>query len=170
VRETGLAGDEQALLWARAERANLLACLDYATGTGEHARIIALTAGLAGLLRHDGPWAEAITRHATAQHLGGRPGQAAGVTNLGIARRLTDDYPGAARDLEEALRISRDLGDRDGEAEALNEAGALHRACGDLRQAGSCHQQAARRTGLWSPGDDGLEAVTDRGPNVNANR
>lgn len=25
---------------------------------------------------------------------------------------------------------------------ALNQAGVLHRVCGDLRQAGSCHQQA----------------------------
>ena len=36
---------EQALAWARAERANLLACLDHATATGQHARVIALTAG-----------------------------------------------------------------------------------------------------------------------------
>ena len=58
-----LADREQALAWARAERASLLACLDQATGTGQHARVVALTAGLAGLLRRDGPWAEAITRH-----------------------------------------------------------------------------------------------------------
>ena len=45
-----LADREQALAWARAERASLLACLDHATGTGQHARVIALTAGLAGLL------------------------------------------------------------------------------------------------------------------------
>ena len=44
-----LAGQEQALAWARAERASLQACLDYATGTGQHSRVIALTAGLAGL-------------------------------------------------------------------------------------------------------------------------
>jgi tetratricopeptide (TPR) repeat protein len=50
--------------------------------------------------------------------------------------------PGAARDLEEALAIYRDIGERGGEVYALNEAGTLRRACGDLRQAGSCHQQA----------------------------
>ena len=76
-----LASPEQALGWARAERASLLACLDHATGTGQHARVIALTAGLAGLLRRDGPWAEAITRHTAAvqaaRHLGDRLGQAA---------------------------------------------------------------------------------------------
>ncbi len=126
---------EQALAWARAERANLLACLDHVTGTGQHARIIALTAGLAGLLLHDGPWAEAITRHDTAlrsaQHLGDRPGQAAGFNNRGIVRERTGDYPGAARDLEEALGICRDLGDRRGQANALTFLGDVRRVTGD---------------------------------------
>ena len=40
-----LVGREQALEWARAERAALLACLAHATETGQHARVIALTAG-----------------------------------------------------------------------------------------------------------------------------
>jgi hypothetical protein len=57
-------------------------------------------------------------------------------------RRLTGDYPAAAQVLEQALGISRDIGDRDGEAEALNETGALHRVSGDLAQAEGCHRQA----------------------------
>ena len=130
-----LAGREQALAWARAERANLIACLDHATGTGQHARIIALTAGLAGLLRHDGPWAEAIIRHAAAvqaaRHLGDRPGQANALNDAGIVRKLTGDYPGAARDLEEALGICRDLGDRLGQVNALNNLGDVRRLTGD---------------------------------------
>ena len=73
-----LAGREQALAWARAERTSLLACLDQATAAGQHARVIALTAALEGLLRHDGPWDEAITRHVTAvqaaRQLGDPPG------------------------------------------------------------------------------------------------
>ena len=131
-----LAGREQALAWARAERASLLACLDQATAAGQHARVIALTAGLAGLLRHDGPWAEAITRHATAvraaRHLGDRPGQANALTSLGDVRRLTGDYPGAARDLEEALGIHRDLGDRLGQANALTDLGGVRVMTGDF--------------------------------------
>src|SRR6202034_1260731 len=39
-----LAGRQQALTWARAERATLLACLDHATAAGQRARVIALTA------------------------------------------------------------------------------------------------------------------------------
>ena len=130
-----LVGREQALAWARVERANLLGCLDHATRTGQHARITALTAGLAGLLRHDGPWSEAITRHGTAlraaQHLGERPAQATALTNLGIARRLTGDYPGSARDAKEALGIYRDLGDRLGQATALINLGIVRRLAGD---------------------------------------
>ena len=58
---------------------------------------------------------------------------------------MTDDYPAAAQALTEALGIYRDLGDlgdRGGEAEALNEAGALHRARGLLSQAAAHYQQA----------------------------
>ena len=36
----------------------------------------------------------------------------------------------------------RDLGDRLGQAKALNETGTLHRVSGDLAQADGCHQQA----------------------------
>jgi tetratricopeptide (TPR) repeat protein len=140
-----LAGREQALAWARAERVSLLACLDHATGTGQHARIIALTAGLAALLSQDGPWAEAITRHATAlrsaQYLGDRPGQANTLTSLGSVRRLTGDFPGAARDLEEALAIYRDLGDRLGQANALTSLGDV-RANGDYPGAVRALQEA----------------------------
>jgi class 3 adenylate cyclase/tetratricopeptide (TPR) repeat protein len=135
-----MVGQEQALAWARGERANLLGCLDHATGTGQYARIVALTAGLASLLRYDGPWAEAIARHSTAvcaaQQLGDRLGQANALTDLAEARWLARDHPGAARDLEEALGIYRDLGDRLGQANALSE-------CGRLRLAGD-HPGAAR--------------------------
>jgi tetratricopeptide (TPR) repeat protein len=130
-----MADREKALAWARAERANLIACLDQATETGQHARIIALTAGLVALLGHDGPWAEALTRYAialgAAQRLGDRPGQAGALTSLGSVRRLAGDYPAAARDLEEALGIYRDLGDRLSQASALSNLGYVRRMTGD---------------------------------------
>ncbi len=87
-----------ALSWARAERANLLACLDHATRAGQHARVVALTAAMAALLRQYGPWTDAITRHNTAvqaaRHLGDRLGQASALYDLGAVRRLTGDYRG----------------------------------------------------------------------------
>jgi tetratricopeptide (TPR) repeat protein/transcriptional regulator with XRE-family HTH domain len=130
-----LAGREQALAWTRAERTSVLACLDQVTAAGQHARVIALTAGLAALLRHDGPWDEAITRHAAAvqaaRQLADQPGQALALTNLGDVRRLAGDYPGAARDLQEALGICRDLGDRRGQALALTRLGHTRLMTGD---------------------------------------
>ena len=102
-----LADRDQALAWARAERASLLACLDHATGTGQHARVIALTARLAGLMRLDGPWADAITRHTAAVQAawsaGDRLSEANALGDLGETRNLAADYPAAAQALEQAL-------------------------------------------------------------------
>ena len=141
-----LAGREQALAWVRAERTSLLACLDHAAAAGQHARVIALTASMAALLSYDGPWDEAITRHATAvqaaRQVGDRPGQAHALTDLGDVRRLTGDYPGAVRDLQEALGISRDLGDRPGQAVALTHLGHTRQQTGDYPAAARDLQEA----------------------------
>ena len=141
-----LAGRDEALAWARAERASLLACLDHVTGTGQHARVIALTAGLADLLRRDGPWAEALVRHATAvrsaRHLGDRPGQASALTDLGVVRGRIGDYPDAAQDLEEALGIFRDLGDRLGQAGALSGLSDVRRLTGNYPAAAQDLEEA----------------------------
>jgi tetratricopeptide (TPR) repeat protein len=163
-----LADPDQALAWARAERANLLACLDEATGTGQHARIIALTAGLAGLLRQDGPWAEALARHTTAvraaRHLGDQSGQADALNSLGIMRRMTGDFPGAARDLEEALGIYRDLGDPRGHADALTSLGDVRRLTGDYPAAARDLEEALgiyRDLGDSSAQADALTSLGD---------
>jgi tetratricopeptide (TPR) repeat protein/transcriptional regulator with XRE-family HTH domain len=143
-----LADDQQALAWLRAERASLLACLDHATRTrtSQDARVIALTAGIAALLRRDGPWTEAITRHtaaiSAARHLGDRLGQANALNDLGDVRRLTGDYPAAAQALEQALSIYRDLGDRLGQANALSNLGYLRRMTDDLPGATEALEQA----------------------------
>ncbi|HET7014308.1 MAG TPA: tetratricopeptide repeat protein [Streptosporangiaceae bacterium] len=142
----GLPDRERALAWARAERGNLLACLDHATGAGQHARVVALTAAVTTLLRNDGHWVDAITRHATAaqaaRRLGDRYGEADAQTDLGSARRLTCDYPGAAEAAQEALGIYRDLGDRQGEGNALTELGTVRRLTGDYPGAAEAAQEA----------------------------
>ena len=122
-----LPGATQALSWARAERASLLACLDYATRTDSHARVVALTAGVAALLRQDGPWADAIGRHTAAvqaaRHLGDRLSEASALNDLGFVRSRAGDYAAAVPDLQAALDIYRDLGDRLGQANALTGLG-----------------------------------------------
>jgi tetratricopeptide (TPR) repeat protein/transcriptional regulator with XRE-family HTH domain len=141
-----LAGREQALAWARAERASLLACLDHATATGQHARVTALTVGLAGVLGHDGPWAEAIIRHTAAaqaaRQLGDWLGQANALTDLGAVQSATGDFPAAAQALEQALDIYRDLGDRLGQANALTDLGEVRLQTGDYPAAAQALEQA----------------------------
>jgi tetratricopeptide (TPR) repeat protein len=141
-----LTGADQALAWARAERPNLLACLDHATDTGQHARVVALTAAMAALLRQDGPWADALTRHATAveaaRQIGDRLGQANALLCLGAVRQLTGDYPGAAEALAQALGISRDLGDRLGQASALLNLGIVRWLTADYPSAASALAEA----------------------------
>jgi tetratricopeptide (TPR) repeat protein len=125
----------KALAWVRAERGNVLASLAFATSTGRHARVVALTAGMAALLRLDGPWTEAIRLHGiaveSAQHLHDRLGQAIALSNLGAVLRLTGDHPAAIRAFEQALAISRDIDDRLGEADALRNLGGLKQQIGD---------------------------------------
>ncbi|HEV3290704.1 MAG TPA: tetratricopeptide repeat protein [Streptosporangiaceae bacterium] len=141
-----LTGRTQALAWARAERATLLACLDQATAAGQHARVIALTAATASLLRLDGPWTSAITRHAAAiqaaRHLGDRLTQANTLNDLGDVRLLTGDHRGAAEAQEEALDIYRDISHRGGQANALTDLGSVRRVTGDYSGAAEALEKA----------------------------
>ncbi len=124
-----LADTGQALAWLRAERPTLLACLNHVTATGQQARLVALTAGIAELLRRDGPWAEALARHAVAaraaRDLGDRRGQACALLHLGRMRQMTCDYPRAAEILAQAEGIFGELGDRAGQASALGILGVV---------------------------------------------
>jgi tetratricopeptide (TPR) repeat protein/transcriptional regulator with XRE-family HTH domain len=135
LEQPDLADSTRALAWTRTERANLLACLDHVARTGQHARVVALTAALAVLLRQDGPWSEAITRHTAAvraaSQLGDRLAQAGALNDLGVAQRCNGDYPAAAAALAQALGICRDLSDRPGQARALNDLGVVRRISGD---------------------------------------
>jgi tetratricopeptide (TPR) repeat protein/transcriptional regulator with XRE-family HTH domain len=136
----------RALSWARAERSNLLACLDYVTRAGQHARVVALTAALAPFLRQDGPWTEAIARHAdavaAARRLGDRLGEAIALCDQGEVRRLTGDYRGAAEVSRAALDIFRSLGNRAGEANALSDLGSALYFLDEYADATGCQQAA----------------------------
>jgi tetratricopeptide (TPR) repeat protein len=142
----GLPDHTQALAWARAERANLLACLDHATHTGQHAQVVALTAAMAALLLNDGPWTNAISRHTTAaqaaQHADDRLGEANALAQLGTVLLKTCDYRAAAQALQEALGICVDLGDRLGEANALSNLGAVRYLTGDYPAATQAAEEA----------------------------
>jgi tetratricopeptide (TPR) repeat protein len=156
----GLPDGIRALSWARTERANLLACLDHVTRAGQHARVVALTAATAALLRQDGPWPAAVIRHGAAvqaaQQLGDRLGHADALSNLAVVRRLTGDYPGAAEAQDAALGVYRSLGNRLGQANALNELGGVRRYTGDYPGAAKALEAAL---GIYSDlGSRGGEA------------
>jgi transcriptional regulator with XRE-family HTH domain/tetratricopeptide (TPR) repeat protein len=133
------AADSGELAWLRAERANLLACVDYAASQGQDARLVELTAALAELLFRDGPWSEAISLHtaavAAAARLADRTGQARALYDLGTARRMTGDCQGAVGDLQSAASIYGDLGDRCAQATALTELGLVRQLTGDHKGA-----------------------------------
>jgi tetratricopeptide (TPR) repeat protein/transcriptional regulator with XRE-family HTH domain len=128
-----------ALRWARTEHDSVLACLDHVTRTGQHARVVALTAGIAAVLRQDGPWTDAITRHATAvaaaRLIGDRLGMANALDDLGIVRRLNGDYADAALAQEQALAIYRDLGSSQGQANSLSHLGTVWTLADDYQRA-----------------------------------
>ena len=136
----------QALAWARTERANLLACLDHVTRADRPVWVLSLTASIAALLRHDGPWTNAIALYSTAvqaaAQLGDWQGQADLLIDLGVVLNRTDDYPRAAQTLEAALRIYRDLGDRLGQANALNEMGIVRLLTGNYQGAAKDQESA----------------------------
>ena len=142
----GLASRNLALAWLRTERATLLACLDHATHHAQHARVIGLTAGVASLLRSDGPWTQALQLHATAaaaaRHLGDRLGEANALNYRGDVRYLANDYPGAAQAFEQALGLYRDLGNQLGEANALNYLGRVLYMTDDYLGAAQAQEQA----------------------------
>jgi tetratricopeptide (TPR) repeat protein/DNA-binding XRE family transcriptional regulator len=130
-----LAEPEEAKTWLRAERVNLLAALRHAGTHAHHQRSVALTAGLATMLRIDGPWAQAITLHsaaaAIAQQIGDRRGEAAALMEVGRAQGLTGDWAANARKQEKARDLYRDLGDQLGQASALTGLGTARRMLGD---------------------------------------
>ena len=55
---------------------------------------------------------------------------------------LTGDYPAAAASLTQALGMFRDIGDRDGQAEVLNNLGEVLSRSGDGQQARDHHARA----------------------------
>lgn len=134
------------LAWLRAERANLLACLDYAAGAGWPAQVVSLTTAMAALLRRDGPWPQAERLHAAAvqaaRGLGDRAALARCLLELAVVRRLTSNHLSASQDLSAALDIHRALGDRVGEAAALLELSHLRTLASDFDAASRFAEQA----------------------------
>jgi DNA-binding SARP family transcriptional activator/uncharacterized protein HemY len=125
--------------WLRTERANLAACVRYTIDHGLDDRTVAFTACVAGLLRADGPWVQAIAAQqagaAAAARLGDSAAEGRALTELGTLHRLTGDYAGADRDLRAALARHQAAGDQLFQAQVLAELGNVIRMSGDYPEA-----------------------------------
>jgi DNA-binding SARP family transcriptional activator len=153
-----LPDQDTARAWLRAERVNLAACLRYAVDGGLDARVVALSAGLANLLRIDGPWPKAAAAQATAvaaaERLGDKAGQARARAELGNVYAATNDYPRAQENLRAALKLHRETGDEAGQAYALTMLSNVQRLLEDrpgaeasLREALALHTKTGDKAG-----------------------
>jgi DNA-binding SARP family transcriptional activator/tetratricopeptide (TPR) repeat protein len=159
--------DEQSLAWARAERANLLACLDHATAASWQPEVVALTVALSRLLQRDGPWPLAIRLHGAAvtaaRQLADRTALARCILELAAIRRLTGDFQVATEDLTAAVDLYRGLGDQAGEAAALTELSHVRMLAADFDEAGELIRQALRVCRAVGDGPGQARALTISG-------
>ncbi|MEV6341258.1 tetratricopeptide repeat protein [Nocardia vinacea] len=139
-------GDQsQALVWMRAERANLLACVEF-IAERDPVRMVAITAVMAGLLDREGPWPLAARLHHraanTAHRLGDRLEEANALSEIAYAGWFSNNIKRTAELHQRALAIYRDLGNRLGQANSLNGLGWARREEGDTGQAIDLYQRA----------------------------
>ena len=137
---------EEAIAWLRTERANLHACIDYATSHGRVTHGVGVLFAISDFLHNQGHWNEAVTLGqaalAAACTAGDRPGQAWALTELGMMQERTGNYQAAALSLGRALQLFGDLGDRRGQAWAHNQLGIVQLVTGDYSAATASLTQA----------------------------
>ena len=145
-RAPQLRTQQEAVDWLSAERANLHACVGYAAAHGRFAHAVRIPLAMSGYLHTQGHWNEAVTvgqtALAAARTSGDRRGQVRVLTQLGIARELTGDYPAATDSLTQALQQSRGLGDSQGHACALTELATVQWLTGKYPAAAASVTQA----------------------------
>jgi tetratricopeptide (TPR) repeat protein len=121
--------EEEAITWLRTERANLHACIDYATTHARLTHAVCVLFAISDSLHNQGHWNEAVTFGqavlAAACTIGDRQGQAWALAELGTMQERTADYQAAAASLARALQLFGDLGDQRGQAWALNQLGIV---------------------------------------------
>ena len=120
----------QAAAWLEAERANLQAAADYAAASGRHRHAMLIPVAMGRLPAYRGLLGPGPRR--APDRLA--PGQApCSWRCLSEAHFSTNDRAAAIASTQQALELYRDLGDRAGQAKALNGLGFVHRLTGDYR-------------------------------------
>lgn len=118
-----------------------------------HARVVELTAGVASLLRSEGPWTQARELHAqavtAARHLGDRLGEAEVLNHNGTVYLKSGDSEQALAHHQRALDLARAVGSPLEQARALDGAGRCALASGDTATAGiELRSQSVSKYGL----------------------
>ncbi len=146
VRIPALPDAATARAWLRTERDNLEQAHAHAHVHNLHEHTLTLAAGLAEILRTDGPYARALALHQAAAdaapHHDSPAAHANVLTDLGIMRRLAGDLTGARDVLSQALEIYRAASDRLGEANTLAELGRARGYAGEMSGADDALVQA----------------------------
>jgi tetratricopeptide (TPR) repeat protein/transcriptional regulator with XRE-family HTH domain len=141
-----LSTPERAAAWLEAERPNLHAAADQAAARAMPEHATAIAGAMSGFLLGHGHWDQAVALHQTALsaacRAGDQAGQADALTESGILRSLTGDYPAATASLGQALALYCDLADRIGQACALTYLGFLSSLTGDYPAAIASQQRA----------------------------
>jgi tetratricopeptide (TPR) repeat protein len=137
---------DAARAWLRIEHPNLDAAITHTLTHGLEEHTVALAAGMAEILRSDGPWARALEIHQAAADTAQRHNQPAAHANalndLGRVRQLTGDVPAAAHAQEQALETFRRIGNHLGEANTLHDLGRVRYDTGDYPAAAHAQEQA----------------------------
>jgi tetratricopeptide (TPR) repeat protein len=122
------------LAWFEEHRELLMACIDYARDQSLDQWVVRLTGVMAGFLRNNGPWDQAISQHAAAAAAAGRLGDQAArgvaLNDLGIMSRLAGRLGEAMEALTSSCAIfagaaACERGSLIGQANALNEQGIV---------------------------------------------
>jgi DNA-binding SARP family transcriptional activator len=131
-------GAEDALSWYDTERANLVAATRQASSVGRHDIAWRLPAPLFRIFETRGNWADLVTTHRialdSARRAGNRPGEAWILNSLGEALGITGDSQSIGY-LEQALAISREVGDRMAESRAANNLADAYTRLGRSEEA-----------------------------------
>jgi len=131
-------GVDDGLSWYDDERVNLVAATRQASAAGLHEVAWRLPAPLFPIFEARSNWADLVTTHRlaldSARHLGNRKGEAWVLTNLGEALGYLGDSEGIGC-LEQAVAISREVGDPMGESRAANNLADIYTRLGRTEEA-----------------------------------
>ncbi len=157
TRPLSFTGADDGLSWYDDERVNLVAATRQACSAGLHEVAWRLPVPLFPIFEARSNWADLVTTHRlaldSARRIGNRKGEAWVLTNLGEALGYIGDSE-AIGCLEQAVAISREVGDLTGESRAANNLadaytrlGRTEEAIDLLRRGLELNRAAGRRFG-----------------------